>query len=64
MSDVITVRIDKETKKGIKKYGINVSKVVRSALKAEIRRRERQSLAESLGTVKRVLDMSERVNDR
>jgi antitoxin CcdA len=44
MSSVITVRVDRETKRKIKKHGINVSETVRKALQREISKREEQSL--------------------
>ncbi|MEM3684475.1 MAG: type II toxin-antitoxin system CcdA family antitoxin [Conexivisphaerales archaeon] len=55
MSEIITVRIDRETKKKIKKYKIKVSRVVRSALRAEIRKKERQELKEKVNAAKEIL---------
>gem|GEM_PF-1237411 len=55
VSTIITIRIDKETRRKIKRYKINISKVVRAALKSEIRRKERQELKEKLSTAKSIL---------
>ncbi|MEM0118366.1 MAG: hypothetical protein QXV32_07945 [Conexivisphaerales archaeon] len=55
MSEIITVRIDRETRKKIKKYRIKVSKVVRAALRAEIRKKERQELKERVNAAREIL---------
>jgi post-segregation antitoxin (ccd killing protein) len=55
VSTIITVRIDKETRRKIKKYKIKVSKVVRAALKSEIRKKEKQELKEKLSDAKSIL---------
>jgi hypothetical protein len=52
MGSVISVRIPKELKADLKRYGIEVSEVTRKALEEEVRRREREELrvmAEDLG---------------
>ena len=48
MSDVITVRVDRETKRKIKKHGINVSQTVRRALQREIAKKEEENLHRAL----------------
>lgn len=48
MSDIVTVRIDRQTKQKIRKHGINVSKTVRAALTSEIRKHEDEELREAL----------------
>jgi len=40
----ITVRVPKEFKESLSRHGVEVSKVVREALKEEIRRRELEDL--------------------
>jgi post-segregation antitoxin (ccd killing protein) len=66
MSTIVTVRIDKELRRSLKKYKINVSKVVRAALRAEVRRRQREEVRESIGIARRMLsklDSAARPND-
>lgn len=46
MGSVITVRVPKELKDGLKRYGIEVSEIARKALEDEVRRRQRQELEE------------------
>ena len=41
MTGTVVVRVDDELKKKAKAYNLNISEVVRSALKDEIRKRER-----------------------
>ena len=51
-NETITIRIPTEIKKGIHKYGIQVSTVVREALQEEIRKKKLEELkkaAERLG---------------
>jgi antitoxin CcdA len=55
MSSVITVRVDRETKKKIKKHGINVSDTVRKALEREITKREEEDLQRALDDAGRIL---------
>jgi hypothetical protein len=45
----ITVRIPRELKADIGKYGVEVSKVVRGALEEEIRRRKLEDLRRTAG---------------
>ncbi|MFI5421797.1 MAG: type II toxin-antitoxin system CcdA family antitoxin [Nitrososphaerales archaeon] len=55
MSSVITVRVDGETKRKIKKHGINVSETVRRALQREISKREEESLQRALDEAGQIL---------
>jgi antitoxin CcdA len=55
MSSVITVRIDRETKRKIKKHGINVSETVRRALQKEISKKEEENLRHALDEAGRIL---------
>jgi antitoxin CcdA len=55
VSSVITVRVDRETKKKIKKHGINVSDTVRKALEREIMKREEEDLQRALDEAGRIL---------
>jgi len=48
MTEVVTVRIDEETKKKLKRHRINVSETVRRALREEVRKRDRAELMEAL----------------
>jgi predicted transcriptional regulator len=56
MSEVVTVRVDKVLKKKIKKYRISVSKIAREALEEEIKKRERQELANAVNEMKILLN--------
>jgi antitoxin CcdA len=56
MSEVVTVRVDKTLKKKIKKYKINVSKITREALEEEIKKKERQELANAVSEMKTILN--------
>jgi len=48
MSDTITVRVPRELKEAIRKYGIRVSEVVRRALEEEVQRRREEEVEEAL----------------
>lgn len=56
MSEVVTVRVDKTLKEKIRKYRINVSKITREALEEEIKKHERQELANAIREMKTVLN--------
>ncbi len=45
---VLTVRVPEKLKKELKRYGINVSEVVRRALEEEIRRKKLEELRKEL----------------
>jgi sugar phosphate isomerase/epimerase len=55
MSDVVTVRIDEETKRKIKRYGIPVSHVARAAILREIERKEHEEALQALKRMKEIL---------
>ncbi len=55
MSVIVTARIDKEMHKAVKRYRINVSKVMRAALRTEIKRREKAALKEKLSGARSIL---------
>ena len=55
MTELVSVRIDKETKELIKELGINVSETVRKALQEEIRKRREEELTEDLNKAKVIL---------
>lgn len=55
MSEVLTVRVDRETKNKIKKHKINVSDTVRNALYKEIERREDEELKTALREAGKIL---------
>jgi antitoxin CcdA len=48
MTELVSVRIDKETKELVNELGINVSETVRKALQEETRKRREEELAEGL----------------
>ncbi len=54
-SSIITVRVDTETKKKLKKHRINVSETVRRALQNEISKREEEDLQRALDEAGRIL---------
>jgi len=45
MSEILTVRVDKELKSKIKKHRINASKIARAALEEEIKKHEEEELS-------------------
>ena len=58
LSSVITVRVPRELKEELRRYGVEVSEVTRRALEGEVRERRRmeleeaaRSLGESLGRI-------------
>ncbi len=55
MTETVVVRLDEELKKKAKAYNVNISEVVRSALRDEIRKRERSELIAALGRAKKAL---------
>jgi len=55
MTETVVVRVDRELKRKAHAYNLNISEVVRSALRDEIERRERQDLVASLGRAKKAL---------
>ena len=55
MTGTVIVRVDDELKKKAKAYNLNISEVVRSALRDEIRKRERTHLISALEQAKKAL---------
>ncbi len=55
MTETVVVRVDEELKKKAKAYNVNISEVVRSALRDEVKKRERRELISALERAKKVL---------
>lgn len=55
MTEIVTLRIDEETKRKLKRYGIPVSKVARGALQREIEKREREDAVKAVRRMKEIL---------
>jgi len=55
MTEMITVRIDEETRRKIKRYGIPVSQVARDAILHEIQRKEREQALRAVKRMKQIL---------
>jgi antitoxin CcdA len=55
MTEVVTVRVNKTLKEKAKKYNIDVSKTVRTALEEEIKKREEEELTQALSDIKTIL---------
>ena len=49
------MRVDEELKKKAKAYNVNISELVRSALRDEVQKRERRELISALGRAKKAL---------
>jgi len=56
MTSILTLRVDDETKRKIKRYGIPVSRVAREALEQEIERRENEEALRALRGMKKILE--------
>lgn len=56
MSEILTVRVDKELKKKLKKHKINASKITRSALEEEIKKHEEEELSHAITEMKTILN--------
>lgn len=52
---VVTLRIDEETKRKVKQYGIEVSEIARAAILQEIERREHEEALAALERMKGLL---------
>ena len=66
MTVMVAVRIDEETKRKIKRYGIPVSRVAREAIIREIEQRERDEALRAVTRMKQTLkkvDMSRVVGE-
>jgi len=55
MTSIVTLRVDDDTKRKIKRYGIPVSRVAREALQEEIERRENEEALQALRRLKKIL---------
>ena len=55
MTETVVVREDEELKKKAKAFHVNISEVVRSALRDEVQKRERSELISALERAKKVL---------
>ncbi len=55
MTEIVTVRVKKSLKEKTRKYNINVSKTVRAALEAEIKKHEQEELSQALSDIKIIL---------
>jgi len=55
MTTIVTLRVDDDTKRKIKRYGIPVSRVAREALQREIERRENEEALQALRRMKKIL---------
>lgn len=55
MSEVLTVRVDKELKEKLRKHNIAVGKTVRKALEKEVQKREAAQFKDDLEAMQRIL---------
>lgn len=55
MTEMVTVRIDEETKRKLKRYGIRVSQVAREAIIREIEQKEHEEALLALRRMKELL---------
>jgi post-segregation antitoxin (ccd killing protein) len=55
MTETIVVRVDEELKKKAKAYNVNISEVVRSALRDEVQKREKRELISALEAARKAL---------
>ena len=55
MTEIVTVRVEKSLKEKARKYKVDVSKTLRSALEAEIRKREEEELIQALSDIRTIL---------
>jgi len=55
MTEIVTVRVKKTLKEKTRKYNINISKTVRAALEAEIKKHEQEELSQALSDIKTIL---------
>jgi antitoxin CcdA len=55
MTETVMVRVDANLKKKAKAYKVNISEVVRSALRDEVRKRERDELISALKRAKKAI---------
>jgi post-segregation antitoxin (ccd killing protein) len=55
MTSILTLRVDDDTKRKIKRYGIPVSQVARAAIQQEIERMENEEALQALRRMKKIL---------
>ena len=55
MTEMVTLRIDEETKRKVKRYRIHVSQVARAAILQEIERKEREEALHALRRMREIL---------
>jgi post-segregation antitoxin (ccd killing protein) len=55
LTEIVTLRIDEETKLKVKRLGISVSKVARSAILREIEAKEREEALDALRKMRQIL---------
>ena len=55
MTEMVTLRIDEETKRKVKRYRIHVSQVARTAILQEIERKEREEALQALRRMREIL---------
>jgi hypothetical protein len=55
LTEIVTLRIDEETKLKVKRFGISVSKVARSAILREIEAKEREEALDALRKMRQIL---------
>jgi post-segregation antitoxin (ccd killing protein) len=55
MTEMVTLRIDEQTKRKVKRYGIRVSQVARAAILQEIERKEREEALQALRRMREIL---------
>ena len=55
MTSIVTLRVDDETKRKIKRYGIPVSQVARAAIRQEIEKKENEEALRALRRMKEIL---------
>jgi post-segregation antitoxin (ccd killing protein) len=55
MTSIVTLRVDDDTKRKIKRYGIPVSRVARAAIQQEIRRKEDEEAIRALRRMREIL---------
>jgi post-segregation antitoxin (ccd killing protein) len=55
MTEVVTLRIDEETKRKVKRYGLHVTEIARTAILQEIERKEREEALVALKRMKALL---------
>ena len=55
MTETVVVRVDEKLKRKVKAYNLNISEIVRSALRDEVQKRERKELISALERAKKAL---------